>query len=234
MFNLRKGSKGFTLVELMVVMGILAVLMAIVMPAVTGTKSVSVEGQVLSDAKSVQTAVDNFNNKSIKVGAFPEVVLATGTHAYSDVYAAVGGATPGGATLKNKDGSPKGSGETLATPIDVPGKSGTTVAKRTVVNFLATVDTYDSTGAVKTAFFVPDFLGKSPSSIPLMGDDTKALGATYNKIEEFLWLMMVNAPQTDQESRTVEVYRLTDATTCTYNILNDTVSCGSLTYTQIF
>lgn len=228
MFNLRKGSKGFTLVELMVVMGILAVLMAIVMPAVTGTKSVSVEGQVLSDAKSVQTAVDNFNNKSIKVGAFPEVVLATGTHAYSDVYAAV---SSGGATLKNKDGSPKGSGETLATTIAVPGKGSSTVAKRTVLNFLAAVDTYDSTGAVKTAFFVPDFLGKSPSSIPLMGDDTKSLGATDNKIEEFLWLMMVNAPQTDQESRTVEVYRLTDAVGCAGTT---TIACTSLTYTQIF
>lgn len=231
MFKSRKGSRGFTLMELMVVVSILAVLMAVVVPAVTGTKSVSLEGQVKSDGKSTQTAVDNFNNKSIKTGQFPEVALSALGHAYSDVYGAV---ASGGAILRNKDGTKKGASdtdETLGSTITKPGTT-TTVAKRTMLNFAASTDTYDSSGAVKTAKLVPDFLQKDPSSIILMGDESKSLGASDNKLEEFLWLLLVNAPGSDQESRTVEIYRLTDAQGCA--IATDVITCGSLIYTQIF
>ncbi|MBI2958424.1 MAG: prepilin-type N-terminal cleavage/methylation domain-containing protein [Chloroflexi bacterium] len=55
-------SKGFTLVELMVVMAILGVLAAIVTPAVSGTKQVSKDSQVKSDATSGQNGIGAYNS----------------------------------------------------------------------------------------------------------------------------------------------------------------------------
>ncbi len=206
-------ARGFTLMELMVVVAILGVLMAIVAPAVTGTKSASLESQTKSDADATQKATDNFNNKSIKSGAFPEIALSytTGdTNLYEDVYA-VGDGGGADVTLLDKNGLAKGTGETLATTIIKSGGTAT-VAKRMVIDFSATTDIYDANGSVKTAIFVPDFLMKSPTSIILKGDETKALGDVANTYEEFLWLYQVNSPGSVQESRNVEIYRMTKAT----------------------
>ena len=76
------------------VVAVLAVLTAIVAAAVTGIKSTGVDGQVKSDAKASQTAIDNFNNKSIKTAQFPEAqpevvvstVGASDFHIYADVF----------------------------------------------------------------------------------------------------------------------------------------------------
>jgi len=59
--SFKKGEKGFTLVELMVVMAIMAVLSAIVVPAVTGTKQISLDTQVSQDAAVVESAVNKYN-----------------------------------------------------------------------------------------------------------------------------------------------------------------------------
>lgn len=56
---LRK-SRGFTLIELMVVMTILSVLAGIVVPAVTGTTTVGRGTALMSDTVTVQQAVDRF------------------------------------------------------------------------------------------------------------------------------------------------------------------------------
>jgi prepilin-type N-terminal cleavage/methylation domain-containing protein len=62
--GLRKGEKGFTLVELMVVMAIMAILASVVVPAVSGTKQVSQNSQVQQDGSAVETAVGNFNSNA--------------------------------------------------------------------------------------------------------------------------------------------------------------------------
>lgn len=228
--ELAGASRGFTLMEMMVVVAILGVLMAIVAPAVTGTKGASVEGQAKSDATATQTATDNFNNKSVKSGQFPELALSA-THArYGDVFKVGATANWDGSNvhliLKNQTSA----SETLAATITKPG-STSTVPRRTAVDFSATTQVFDSSGSVKTSTFVPDFLLKEPSSLILKGTETASLGSTNNTFEAYLWLFMVNAPGTDAESRVVQLFWQT-AATCSNSTC--TGSGDSLTYTQVY
>ena len=203
--------KGFTLMELLVLVAILGVLMAVVGAAVTGIKSSSVDGQVQSDAKAAQTATDNYNNKSIKTGQFPDTTPDAASHINQDV------ADVGNPSNSSGDGATvilvraDGLGQTLFDKT-IPFGTSSAVFQRRLVVFTSTTDTWDdSTGAVKTSTFVPDYLLKEPTSLILKGDESKDLGATNNVFEEYLWLNLVNAPGTDSESRTVEVYRMSAA-----------------------
>ena len=212
--------KGFTLMELLVVVAILGVLMAVVGAAFTGIKSSSVDGQVQSDAKASQTATDNYNNKSIKTGQFPDTTPDAASHINQDV-ADVGTGDDGFAVvLVRADGL----GQTLFDKA-IPFGTTSAVFQRRLVVFTSTTDTWDdSTGAVKTSTFVPDYLLKEPTSLILKGDESKDLGATNNVFEEYLWLNLVNAPGTDSESRTVEVYRMS-AADCS-NLIHSSVIIG--------
>lgn len=53
--------KGFTLIEIMVVLLTLGMLAAIVAPAVSGTKQKTIDARVLSDSTTIQSAVVRFN-----------------------------------------------------------------------------------------------------------------------------------------------------------------------------
>ncbi|GEM_PF-1638243 len=66
MKKLFKQSKGFTLIELMVVMTILSVLAGIVVPAVTGTTTIGRGAALTSDIVTVQQAVDRFAGENTK------------------------------------------------------------------------------------------------------------------------------------------------------------------------
>ena len=241
MKSMRSLQKGFTLMELLVVVAIIAVLMGITAAAVTGTKSQSTEGQVKSDGKATQTAGDNFNNKSIETGKFPEVqpdsVVATAGssfHIYADVFrvAPSTGSAPTTASgdnvilVRRNDGK----GETLA---DKKTPSGLTTSSavyaRTFIDFTTDTNTYDKSGAVKTSTFVPDFLQKLPTSLSLKGDETKDLGGTGNTFEEYLWLMLVNAAGSDEESRTVEVYRMS-AADCSRAVSENSIITGRVVF----
>ncbi len=57
---IKRGQKGITLVELMVVMAILAVLASIIFPAVSGTQEVSVNSQTKQDASTVGNAMNDY------------------------------------------------------------------------------------------------------------------------------------------------------------------------------
>ena len=97
--------------------------------------------------------------------------------------------------------------------------------KRRLMEFTLSTNMWDDTGAVKTSTFVPDFLLKEPTSLILKGDETKALGTTNNAFEEYLWLLLVNSPGTDGESRAVQVYRLVGAD-CSGAVSNDDALYG--------
>lgn len=207
--------------------------MAIVVPAVAGTKEQSLEGQVRSDGDAVGSGVSNFNNKSIKP-ALPETKLldhaATSGNKYEGIIE-VGGGTIGqnaklfrdtaafnASTLEGTTGLRScvvGSGDTtacelLSRQITKPG-TATDVDRRSIMNFFANTDIYDADGSVKKVGFVPDFISKEPSSLPLKADETNALGQSANTFEEFLWVLMLNAPGSSQESRTLQVYRVVEA-----------------------
>ena len=216
MRRMLRSQRGFTLMDLLVVVAVLAVLTAIVAAAVTGVKSTGTDGQVKStgtdgqvksDAKASQTAIDNFGNKSIKTGQFPDVAVSDGSHTYVDVVDAGTAGTGDGANviLVRSDGL----GETLVDKTIPSGKApGDAVDVRRIIDFSATTDTWDDDGAVKTSGYVPDFLSKEPTSIILKGDETKDLGVTLNQFEEYIWLVLVNSSGTKEESRAVEVYRM--------------------------
>ena len=60
--------KGFTLIELIIVIAIVAILAAILIPQFTGFQDKARSTQALTDAKSVATAIDAFNASN---GAYP-------------------------------------------------------------------------------------------------------------------------------------------------------------------
>ncbi|MBI2919147.1 MAG: type II secretion system protein [Chloroflexi bacterium] len=57
---LKRGQRGFTLIELVAVMAIMAVLVAVVAPSVTGTRNASIDAQTMQDATQVRSAVTSF------------------------------------------------------------------------------------------------------------------------------------------------------------------------------
>lgn len=70
MKSLFKNAKGFTLIELMVVITILSILAGIVVPQLTGTTTVGKGAVKSSDVKTVQEAVDKFVTDDPK-GKYP-------------------------------------------------------------------------------------------------------------------------------------------------------------------
>ncbi len=67
----RAGEGGFTLIELLVVIAVLAVLAFIVIFNVSGVANRGNAAACATDVKSVQTAIDSYQNDNPSVAAFP-------------------------------------------------------------------------------------------------------------------------------------------------------------------
>ena len=78
----REGQRGFTLIELLVVIAVLAILAAIVIFNVVGVANRGKTSACNTDLKSVQTAVDAYNNDT---GSYPTAGGAAGTVISGDV-----------------------------------------------------------------------------------------------------------------------------------------------------
>ncbi len=181
---------GFTLLEVMIVMAIMGVLMTIVVPRVSGTKTASLESQVKADGHNVQTGINNYNTHAIAENSWPEQPLGT-KYAYSS------GA--GSATLAPGD------------KVVLVDKSSAITPDPTVyleIKWDAQTNTWNPNGSVGTAQFLPDYILNLPESSALQNDEG-VTDSTGKKLYEVLWLMKKNQAGAASEGRALEVYRLT-------------------------
>ncbi len=188
----KRGQKGFTLVELMVVMGIIAVLAAIVVPAVTGTKGPAEGAQFKGDANAVQSAAAKFNSDTVNA-SWPEAPIATtDTPSITGVYSAAEITAMLSYTNSSGVVTPRANGDKLTAD------NGYTAIKWTgnVVNIRL------GSGALQAVNFVPDFIPKTPAT-------DAAMSAKTNGLHVYVWLLKAGAA-TDASNRTVEIYKLND------------------------
>ena len=182
---MKRNSKGFTLIELMVVVAILSVLATMVAGGLAGTKGRGEEGQVRTDAGTVYGAMQNFNNQS-RSRVWPEDTLSADAASitYQGFSIATGYLTAIGISFSG------GSSSNFTTP----GWSATTYVRK--------VD-----GGIATATFVPDFLAQKPDSIRL--NTQVGSGFTY---PEYLWLLK-RGTTLDDSGRSMQIWKLNDART---------------------
>jgi prepilin-type N-terminal cleavage/methylation domain-containing protein len=57
----RRRSRGFTLIELMIVMAVIAILVGIILPSFKGMKNEALYSKVQGDLRTLQTAVESFS-----------------------------------------------------------------------------------------------------------------------------------------------------------------------------
>ena len=178
--------EGFTLIELIVVIAIIGILVAIVVPSVAGTKTLSVAAQVDGDGRETQTGVDSYHNRSTARGQWPE--------------------QPFGATYPDPAGGSRKFLDENDTEITGFGNS------HTELDVNATTTVSDTSGGEKTVTFVPAFLLKAPSSFILDNDDD-LVDSEGDPLPEFLWVLKVTSEGSEAEGRLVEVYRLSSTET---------------------
>ncbi|MBI2829774.1 MAG: prepilin-type N-terminal cleavage/methylation domain-containing protein [Chloroflexi bacterium] len=221
--TIKKGQKGLTLVELMVVMSILAVLAAIVFPAVSGTQEVSKGSQVKQDASTVANAVsDSFKDqvgaeivtpKTVTILTTTGIVEKTSTR-WPELYIS-------------------GTGEIYAA--EFPTAAGTGKASALVItdkNNTKLVDTAASTAITAEAFVE----ARQAIDMQSLADDKympsvpKSFTDKSGTYHNFLWLVKrTSSAGGSDDSRQVEVYRLVRVES------TGTASDGdALTYEQVY
>lgn len=112
--RLVRSKKGFTLVELMVVMTIMSILAAIVVPGVTGSGTVARQTSESEDINNVQGAVDRFTIDDSDGSPWPTQVNLTGVSTAWDAGKLPTGVAPG--SLLTSIGTPGEGTGTEAAP----------------------------------------------------------------------------------------------------------------------
>ena len=80
-------NKGFTLIELMIVVAIIAVIAAIAIPSLLGAKKSANEASAISSLRTVCTVCEQFRNRN---GAYPATLVALGNAGLIDNQLATG------------------------------------------------------------------------------------------------------------------------------------------------
>ncbi|MBI2830423.1 MAG: type II secretion system protein [Chloroflexi bacterium] len=206
---IKRGQKGLTLVELMVVMSILAVLAAIVFPAVSGTQEVSRGSQVRQDASTVNTSIaDYFKDEDGVEVIVPNVSTVLGT-----------------ATTEKKSERWPEKYTTVGYALEFP--------ETAVTGAVNTINIKDKAGAAITAKdFVEkrqaiDFTALSAGNyIPSVPKSATSTSGTYHN---YFWVVKrTSSTQGTDDSRQVEVYRLVKVESA------ETTENKTLTYEQIY
>ncbi|MBI2829773.1 MAG: type II secretion system protein [Chloroflexi bacterium] len=207
---MKRGQRGLTLVELMVVMSILAVLAAIVFPAVSGTQEVSKGSQVKQDASTVNTAMgDSFKDVT---GA--EVITPTSVQVLANN---VTGGQKKSSRWAEEFITTTYSGEFPGTAVAgavnaVSIKDGTTTIAPEV--FVATRQAINLS-TLATGKYIP--------SVPKSSTDLS--GGYHN----FLWVVKrASSTAGTDDSRAVEVYRLVKVDSA------ETTGNKTLTYERVY
>lgn len=216
----RTAEKGFTLIELLVVMSILAVLAAMVFPTVSGMKTGGETASAKGDAKELENAINAFNTSS-RTQSFPEAALACVAQT-SDVYtmtvvnnAFATNVAKSVTVAKTSTGDSAAQiSTTVASKIGLSPSCSGTLASHTQVDFDASTDVRQATGAVKSMLLIPDFLVSTPkSALWVRGTDIASASAA----DEYIWLLKKGS-DTDAQGRTLQVLRLNTATPSQYEV----------------
>ncbi|MBI2856918.1 MAG: prepilin-type N-terminal cleavage/methylation domain-containing protein [Chloroflexi bacterium] len=216
-----KIAKGFTLVELMVVMAILGVLAAIVTPAVSGTKQVSKDSQVKSDATSVQNGLGAYNtdaNTAELLTTTTENILAVSTTMVISNHWPEQNINDGyGAEFPASVGTAANS---VAELVFVGAKKYDGTAISTAKDF---AETYNS--VVLTTLTGGGYLAEKPQ-----GADN--LFSSAKQYHNYLWLAKKIPAGSDTDGgRALEVFKLTKIEAST---VSGSESADKLTYERIF
>ena len=217
-------SRGFTLVELMVVMAILGVLAAVVVPAVSGTKQVGKDSQVKTDATNLQSAMGKYNtdaNEAELITAATQTnILDTASPnttsnrwserhlsvAYSAEFRAAKGTAANQVAELAFTGATKSDGTAVTSMADI-------AANYTAIEF----------AGLATAGYITE----EPAG-------SEATFSSTKPYHNYLWLakkIKTNQDTTDLSGRTVEVYKLTKIEA---SAIVGSTSADKLTYVRIF
>ena len=215
----KRGQKGFTMVELMVVMAILAVLAAVVFPAVSGKGEASKDSQTLTDATLIQTAVGDYYKDQVGADLF-----STTTVSILDPLATPADDVAQVISNKWSEIIISGTGGGYAT--EFPADNETTVSGVTIT---------DKTGAAIT----PEALAETHNAVSFsalidggyLADAPNGVDSATDGYQNYLWLVKKATSAGGagaDDSRAVVVYKLTSVTVA------ESGGLDALGYEQIF
>ncbi|MBM2825705.1 MAG: hypothetical protein HW402_1369 [Dehalococcoidales bacterium] len=229
----KRGQKGFTLVELMVVMAIMAVLTSIVFTAVSGTAETSVDTQTRQDGSTVNAAVNDYYGDQVGAEVFTTntTTILSSTPTTKDVSQTITTRWPEKyLTVTYLAEFPLVSGNTTTTTTSNNVTTTTVLTEVTASLNITNADNTTITAQELAAGWNAINLSALFSSnyIPAVPRSSEDLSGNFHN---YLWLMkktQATAGGIITESRKVEVFKLTKV------VKNETTKNYTLTYKQIY
>ncbi len=215
----KEAQKGFTLVELMVVMGILAVLSSIVFTAVSGTSEVAGNSQVKQDASTINTAITDYyaDRTGAEIFTTNTTTILSANTTTKDVAQKISSRWPENylaeTYLAEFPLSAATDGQAVSGTLSFTDSNGTTITAEALAESRNALDL----NALAAASYIP--------TVPKSSTDKS--GNFHN----YLWLVKKTSSAAESgtvESRSVEVFKLSKVEQ------NETTKNYTLYYEQIY